>query len=611
MTDPNAFIRQQIGQYQISSHIARGGMADVYLAVDVDLQRQAVLKIMLSNFAQDDAFVERFRREAQAMAMLHHPNVVQVYAIGITTSGQPYIAMQYVAEGTLAEKLAELGQESQILTTPFALALARQVADALEAAHRKGIVHRDLKPSNILLEANGKPLLTDLGIAVMESNPRLTQTNVLLGTPHYMSPEQIRGEPVDGRSDLYSLGIILYELFAGARPFTADVQWGVLHKQLYEKAPPLAQIRPDLPAEVVAIVAKCMEKLPEDRYQTAEELVMALDQSLAVVGAPGQLAISGTWTWRPADTGHYATGRSIIVQPPPPTVTPEPAAETVVSGSGRRRWPYALLLLLLLPVCVLGGWQVWSRLQSATPVPPPVETVAQVVPVAASTNTAVPTDTAVPATATTTPSPSPSPVMGEIALMRPESNVTHALADEVSFVWRWPQTLASEQFFTLYFELEGEEMRAMSIDAPSSGTLYRLQFVLQDIIEAPGRYRWYIRLEANGAGEPLQESGQRVLIIEAQATAEPTEETATPTLQATATASATARASGTPTQRATNAPTAPPTNTAAPPPPQNPTNTPAPPPTVLPTVPPPTVPPPTAPPPTAPPPTPPPTVPPP
>ncbi|GIK56341.1 MAG: hypothetical protein BroJett015_20040 [Chloroflexota bacterium] len=601
MADPSDLVGQQIGQYQVRQHLARGGMADVYLALDTDLQRQVVLKVLLPNFAQDSGFVERFRREAQAMAQLHHPNVVQVYAIGTTGNRQPYIAMQFVPEGTLAEKLADLGRRKEILTTPYALALARQVADALAAAHRKGIVHRDLKPSNILLDAHGKPLLTDLGIAAVESNPRLTQTNVLLGTPHYMSPEQVKGEPVDGRTDLYSLGIILYELFAGMRPFTADVQWGVLHKQIYEEARPLHLIRPDLATKVIAIVEKCMRKAPEERYQSAEELVAALDQALHLAGAPGQQAVSGAWLWQPPETGKLVTGGSKIVPPPPATVVSEPAVETLARL--RRRWSYALLLLLLLPICAFGGWQVWLRTQATsvdTVTPTPETAVAQDTSVAqlpVSNTVPTPTDTAVLPTPTATVEPTMTAVTGEIELVRP-GDETFTLADEVQFTWRWPAALTADQLFTLYFEADGKEMRAMSVEKPFSGSLFRLQFVLGDILEMPGVYHWFIRLEAEGVDDPLLESDSWELVVETMAEATATATTTARVVPATPAPTNTAtRPAATATSRP---PTAPPPTA---PPPTAPPPT-APPPTAPPpTAPPPTVPPPTAPPPTAPPPT--------
>lgn len=607
MADPSDLVGQQIGQYQVRQHLARGGMADVYLALDTDLQRQVVLKVLLPNFAQDSGFVERFRREAQSMAQLHHPNVVQVYAIGTTGNRQPYIAMQYVPEGTLAERLADLGRRQEILTTPYALALARQVADALAAAHRKGIVHRDLKPSNILLDTNGKPLLTDLGIAAVESSPRLTQTNVLLGTPHYMSPEQVKGEPVDGRTDLYSLGIILYELFAGMRPFTADVQWGVLHKQIYEEARPLHLIRPDLAPEVIAIIEKCMRKAPEERYQSAEDLVAALDQALHLVGAPGQQAVSGAWLWQPPETGKLVTGGSKIVPPPASTVVSEPVVET--QAQPRRRWSYAwLLLLLLLPVFVFSGWQVWLRTQATsvdTVTSTPETAVAQTTPVEqlpVSNTVPTPTNTAVPPTPTPTVAPTVTAVTGEIELVRPGVD-TFTLEDEVQFAWRWPAALTDDQLFTLYFEVDGEEMRAMSVEKPVAGSMFRLQFVLGDILTKPGVYHWFIRLEADDAVDPLLESASRELVVGAVAEATPTRR-ATATRPATAVPTTPAPTNTATRTAVTNTPR--PTNTVAPPtapPPTAPPPT-APPPTAPPpTVPPPTEPPPTEPPPTAPPPT--------
>ncbi len=283
---------QQIDQFRIVRHIARGGMADVYLAEDTDLKRKVALKVMLDILAMDTQFVQRFRREAQMVAQLHHPNIVQVYAVGFLPAGssttrRPYIAMQFIEGGSLREKLQELADRGKLLTTEQALNIVRQVALALSVAHKAKIIHRDLKPANVLIQPDGTPVLVDLGIAVAGDSPKLTQTGAIIGTPHYMSPEQVREQPLDGRSDLYSLGIILYEMLAGILPFTANESIAVLHQHVYEKPPPLSKRRPDLSPQVLSIVETCLQKEPVHRFQNANDLVQAIDRALQSEGLHG------------------------------------------------------------------------------------------------------------------------------------------------------------------------------------------------------------------------------------------------------------------------------------------------------------------------------------
>jgi serine/threonine-protein kinase len=278
---------QQIDRYRILRHIARGGMADVYLAEDMDLRRKVALKVMLEALAREPEFVQRFRREAQAVARLDHPSIVQVYSTGLTDSGQPYIAMQFIEGGSLRETLEQLAERGKLLTTEQSLNIVRQLAQALGVAHKARIVHRDLKPSNVLIRPDGTPVLADLGIVAVGGGAKLTQTGSLMGTPSYMSPDQVRGMPLDGRSDLYSLGIILYEMLTGTRPFVADEAIAVLHKQVYEEPVPLQKKRPDLSLQTQYVVEICMRKDPAQRFQTADEVVLAIDQALQAEGVAG------------------------------------------------------------------------------------------------------------------------------------------------------------------------------------------------------------------------------------------------------------------------------------------------------------------------------------
>ncbi len=284
MPDTQPFAGQQLDQFQIQQHIARGGMADVYLGYDVDLQRKVALKIMLPVLAADEQFVARFRREAQTAAQLEHPNIVRVYAIGTTPSGQPYIAMQFVDGGDLRQVIQEAKAKKQALTAAQALSYLRPMTDALITAHAASIIHRDLKPGNILLRPDGTPIMVDLGIAAVQTGPKLTNTGTLIGTPAYMSPEQARGAPVDGRSDLYSLGVILYELLTGRRPFEADDPLAILHKHVYEEPTPIQQLRPDIAVETARLVHYCLQKAPDQRPANAAELLGEINNALQAEG---------------------------------------------------------------------------------------------------------------------------------------------------------------------------------------------------------------------------------------------------------------------------------------------------------------------------------------
>lgn len=272
---------QKIGNYKIERHIASGGMAAVYLAVDESLQRQVALKVMLPSLAKDADFVQRFQREARAAARLEHPNIVRIYETGLTPAQEPFIAMQYIEGDSLQEALAQLAEQGKVYPTMQALWLVKQVAQALDVAHRAGIVHRDLKPSNILLRRDGTPVLTDMGIATVQGETRLTQTGNIIGTPHYMSPEQVLGKTVDGRSDIYSLGIVLYELLAGQVPFDAGSAIAILHQQAYETPPPLNSKRQGLASQTQLVVNTCLQKDPEQRYQSAAHMVAALEAAIA------------------------------------------------------------------------------------------------------------------------------------------------------------------------------------------------------------------------------------------------------------------------------------------------------------------------------------------
>ncbi len=270
---------QQLGDYEILRRIATGGMGTVYLARHNGTRREVALKVLSAQMSEDPEFVARFQREVQATAALRHPHIVQVYDTG-TIDGQRYLAMEYLSGGNLQQELVQLTIKNQQMPMAQALQITRQIASALEYAHKRGLVHRDIKPSNIMIAADGRYVLTDFGIVLTQGGTKLTRNVETIGTPEYMSPEQIQGRVPDRRSDVYSLGIVLYEMLAGIAPFKAENTLAVLYKHVHEQPPTLARVRTDLSAPVVNLVSRSIAKKPEDRFQSAQDMIHGLDRAI-------------------------------------------------------------------------------------------------------------------------------------------------------------------------------------------------------------------------------------------------------------------------------------------------------------------------------------------
>ena len=269
----------QLGPYTIQRLLGRGGMADVYLAADTVNRWHVALKVLRATPGKDAKLLKRFQREAALLMKLRHPHIIQVYDANLLDDGRTYIAMEYVAGGDLADLMRR--KPGSKLPTPQAIYLMRRVAGAMAYAYERDAVHRDLKPSNILLRADtGEPVVTDLGIAALAGANRLTGTMETLGTPQYIAPEQVTGHNVDGRADIYAIGVMLYELLTGRLPFDGDTSWPILFKKHAEDAPLILSARPDLPPQLAAVVDACLQRDPAARPQTAGELAAALDAFL-------------------------------------------------------------------------------------------------------------------------------------------------------------------------------------------------------------------------------------------------------------------------------------------------------------------------------------------
>jgi len=279
MTDP--LLNSTLGKYQIQQRLGDGGMGSVYLAHNPDLQRDVAIKVMHPQYARKSEFRERFQQEARAMAKLNHSGIVQVY--DSEASGDwLYIVMEFIRGGNLQEMLHELREADQWINLAEALPLVKKIALALEYAHGNSILHRDIKPANIMMrQTTGDellPVVTDLGLAKLGASAGITETGASMGTPAYMSPEQGRGDPVDQRSDIYSLGILLFELVSGRRPFNASTWSKAVEQHNKELPPPLESLRPDTPPDVAAIVMKALQKEPDQRFASAAAMAAAIDR---------------------------------------------------------------------------------------------------------------------------------------------------------------------------------------------------------------------------------------------------------------------------------------------------------------------------------------------
>ncbi len=317
------------GRYRLKRKIGSGGMADVWLASDTDLGRDVAVKILHARFAQDKEFVERFRREASSAAGLQHPNVVGVYDRG-EFDGSYYIAMEYVEGDSLKDLIV------QGMTVPAALNVTRQVLEAARFAHRKGIVHRDLKPHNVVIDGDGRARVTDFGIA-RAGTSEITQTGSVMGTAQYLSPEQAQGKEITPASDLYSIGVVLYEALTGRVPFEADTPVAVALKQVREVPRRPSSINPEVSPALDAVVMRALAKEPERRFKDADAFIKALNESEASPDLP-----------RAEDTAAYPTVGADAAAAPT-----YPAEYDYEERDNRRRNRWILLALLVAGVAAL------------------------------------------------------------------------------------------------------------------------------------------------------------------------------------------------------------------------------------------------------------------
>ena len=351
------------GRYRILRRLGSGGMANVYLAEDEELGRRVAIKILNDRHASDDSFVERFRREAKNAAGLSHPNIVSIYDRG-EAEGTYYIAMEYLEGRSLKDRIVAEGP----LPISATIDAARQILRALAFAHRGGIVHRDIKPHNVLLAQEGSERrykVTDFGIS-RSSASQMTEAGSIVGTAQYLSPEQARGAPVDQRSDIYSVGIVLYELLTGKLPFTGETPLEIAMKHLSEVPKPPSALRPEVPPDLDMVVLRSLAKDPSERFESAEEMDAELARVAAGSGVTAETADAATAVLAGAgiaDTAPTMVSRRPVVAPRPQQRQYREQEYYGYEPPRRRQYWKWLLTSLLLIGALVGGVYVWQQIQ--------------------------------------------------------------------------------------------------------------------------------------------------------------------------------------------------------------------------------------------------------
>ncbi|MEM7031771.1 MAG: protein kinase [Chloroflexota bacterium] len=533
-----------LGKYRLVALLGRGGMAEVYKGYQPRLKRYVAVKVMYSHLAYEENFLERFEREAAAVAQLRHPHIVRVYDFD-STHDEIFMVMELVEGATLKQELLDRAEQKIPLTLPEISTIFTDLASAVHYAHQEGMIHRDLKPANVMLNPKGQVVLTDFGIARLMHGSSFTHTGGIIGTPTYMSPEQGLGEEIDARSDIYSLSVILYQIVTGRVPFDKEMQMAMLLQQINEPPPRPIELNPAIPQAVEDVILKGLSKSPEDRYQTAVEMAQALQLSI-----------------------NEPMGKFIpIAHPPqvdeldPDDITPTTdslgtvefakalAASTQVTK--RERTYQAIIAAIIICVGVLAGTYLLSTSTEANSAAPPQQGVGDTTMVEQPENN----DTAALAAAkvTDTPSITPTPTVDRTAQIQATATWEAAdedrdglsNGDEVSLNTRWDKRDTDEDGIDDGDELTEWQTDPLRPDTDSDG--------LKDGVEISQGLN---PLTPDSDGDSTPDSSDQVPLQAPTATNTPTP-SKTPTRENTATPSPSSTITATVTPTPTNTPSRP------------------------------------------------------
>jgi serine/threonine protein kinase len=514
-------VGETLGQFQIVEEVGKGGMATVYRAYQPNLQRYVAIKVLMPSLAEDMDLVKRFLREARSAAALHHPNVITIHDVG-SQGDTHYIVSEYLEGMTLGDLLKQEG----MLSLDRVLNITRQIADALDYAHSRGYIHRDIKPSNIMVDPqrNDHVTLMDFGLVQVTGGSKITRTGFIMGTPDYMSPEQAKGEAIDHRTDIYSLGVTAYHMVTGMVPFVKPTPHAILLAHIMEDPPHMLTPGRETPPEVESVVLKSMAKDPKDRYEWAGDLAKDLETAIrgetpVAMTATGMAAPRRTATLTapapetpPSGVYRYpstpSSGVSSLTDTPPPgapaysqtpppgapaysttplpgapaySATPPsgvsgysaaPAAEGAIRGRPRWLWPVVAVaafavVAVLIVVGILIGPSVVSRLRSATPVVTPITQIAEVTPLPAAAQTAAAQTATAEAAAAAAPSPTSVPEIVRFEV-RPDE-----ITQGASVTLEWQVTGVESVSILPDVQLDAPPSGSMTLK-PAQSTMYEL-----------------------------------------------------------------------------------------------------------------------------------------
>lgn len=494
---------QQIGNYEIESHIAARKASDLFLARDVKLERLVFLEVLRVTEEEDEDLAERFRGRMETVSQLKDPHIAVVSDLDVTDDGFPYAVIDYFPGETLADKLAELRREQRTLPVIEALELTKQIAQGLGAAHAAGLIHHDLRPENVMLRQDGAPILIDLGVPIVPGPIAPGINGVDIEVLDYAAPEETEGKPLTRRSNIYSLGVILYELLAGHQPKLPTLPFDIFPQANMPKEEPLEEARPGLAGETYRLVRNCLWRQEWSRFETTDEMITAIETAIF---AEQELPKAAAWTPQ--------RGRSMAF---------------II--------PIALVLVGLLAFFLLRGVLGGGNAEADEPTPdgtPPGTFVA-------GADTAEPGET--PTASPTLELPTESSVDFSISVLSPAANREFSAEDTINFDWFWPTLPEPGEHFAVYL-IDGEREHFLgALTEPNNGAAYRLSVPVEDIPVTGDDLAWQVRLESVDGSDVFVAGDPIPIVIRP---AEPTT-TLTPTGTATApTATNTTSPSATP-----------------------------------------------------------------